>query len=192
MLEPLLLRVVGAQVVPNPLINPPDDNVGVPRLKWNMVFPSSQCHRSTDGTHVSWSNGRDQPATFPRVTFMRIVSESYPFMLNISAKDRQHAGVTCGELIDAIADDFSTLSSRSDYEALPAQKRDEVLEAYKHNRLTAYDVVGDKLGPAMRRMDFLCEDTMFGGVVVDDVLVKRLCGELLPSSFVLRCSRRRR
>ena len=187
-LEPHYLPV-RARVRLNPLIQPPPDD-GMDRiyLKWNMLFPSAQCRLSTDESQVSWNNGRDLPATNPPVTSMRIVSESFPFMFKITAKDL-NVGVTCGDLIDAVADNFSTLSSQSDYELLPPEKQDEVLKAYQHNRSTASDVLRDSLGIGMRRLDFLCKDTMFGGLVEDNALVKRRYGDLLPGSFALRCVR---
>ena len=179
-LEPLLLHVVGARVKLNPLIQPPpDDAVDRRHLEWNMRLPSTQCQQSTRA-HVPWSYSCNQPATFPRVSLMRIVSESFPFVFNIPAKD-SHVGVTCGDLIDNMADNFSKWSSQRDYETLPAEKRKKVQETYWCHRRTA-----DSPGP-MQMLDFLCEDMMFGGVVVDDTLVKRRYGNLPPSIFALIC-----
>jgi len=154
-----------------------------------MLFSSAQCRRSTDDAHISWQKGRQEPATFPRVTYLRIVSDLFPWMFTIHAT-KKAIGVTCGEVIDTLAESFSLLSSKKDYDALVPRRRNKVSEAYTHNRSTAYGVPGGTLGQGMRRLDFLCKDTMFGGLVADEVLLRKLCGELLPGTFVLRCMRR--
>jgi hypothetical protein len=110
-------------------------------------------------------------------------------MFNVRAKDRR-AGVTCGEVIDALAENFSRLAKQVDYDALPPRRKQQVSEAYEHNRSTAHGVPGGKLGRGLQRLDFLYKDTMFGGIVIDDALAKRLIGETLPCTFVLRCLRR--
>lgn len=189
-LEPFLLRVVGAQIRINPLIQPPsDDDSDRPHLQWDMLFPSSRCRKSTDDPRVSWHSGRHEPATFPRITFMRIVSEAFSWILFVHAKDLA-IGVTCGEVIDTLGENFSRLSSGGEYNELPPQRQKQVSEAYSYNRSTAFGVPGDTLGQGMRRLDFLCKDAMYGGVVVDEAVLRKVCEYVLPCTFVLNCSRR--
>ena len=189
-LEPFLLRVVGAQISINPLIMPPpDDGSDRTHLQWNMLYPSAQCRKSTDDPHISWHSGRDEPATFPRITSMRIVCDLFPWIFSINARDR-NVGVTCGEVIDTLAEKFSRLSSGTDYDTLTPRRKNQVSEAYTHNRSTAYGVPGGTLGRGMRRLDFLGKDTMFGGLVLDEAMLRRTCGDVLPCMFVLNCLRR--
>ncbi|KAJ6630239.1 hypothetical protein B0H10DRAFT_1983746 [Mycena sp. CBHHK59/15] len=188
-LEPFLIRAVRAHVRLNPLIHPIPDAGGQPYLKWNMLFRPNQCQRSDDPPHLSWAKGREEPATFPRVTYLRLVSETFPFAIGITARDRD-VGVTCGELIDSISDDMYKLTSQGEYEALPSAKKRTVAEAYRHNRSRANGVPGGGLNPGMLRMDWLGLDTMFGGVRENERLVKRVCGDVLPCTFELVCVRR--
>jgi hypothetical protein len=123
------------------------------------------------------------------MTDIRIMSDVLPWVFNVRARDPA-VGVTCGELIDSLAENFTRLSSSRDYESLPPRRRNQVSEAYTHNRSTAFGVPGGTLGPGMRRLDFLCKDTMFGGIVQDEVLLRRLCGDVLPCTFVLKCLKR--
>jgi hypothetical protein len=44
------------------------------------------------------------------------------------------------------------------------------------------------LGQGMKRLDFLRLDTMFAGIEVNDRVVQRMCGDILPCVFVLKCS----
>ncbi|KAJ7891330.1 hypothetical protein B0H14DRAFT_2335810, partial [Mycena olivaceomarginata] len=188
-----LIRAVHAQVELNPLIAPPVDNppagTNPPYLKWNMLFPSNRCQRSDESPHISWSNGRHEPATFPRVTVLQLVSESFPWVIKIAARQRD-IGVTCGEVIDYISRDMFQLTGQAEYEALSSGRKRIVSEAYRHNRSRADGVPGGQLNPGMLRLDWIGGDTMFGGVKVNEGLVRRVCGDLLPCTFQLVCLRR--
>ncbi|RDB19462.1 hypothetical protein Hypma_013683 [Hypsizygus marmoreus] len=168
-LEPFLVRVVGAHLKVNPLIEPLPESGDRPHLKWNMLFQSNHCQRSTDPGHVSWANGRDEPATFPRVTAVNIVSQTVPWVMRLQARD-PNVGLTCGELIDGLSDEFQKLTSQADYEALSTTRRREVGEAYRHNRSRSIGTPGGRLGEGLRRLDFLGRDSVFGGIVNDERL----------------------
>ncbi|KAJ7042047.1 hypothetical protein C8F04DRAFT_946570 [Mycena alexandri] len=191
-LEPFLIRAVRAHVRLNPLLHPVPDNAAStppPFLKWNMLFPSNQCQRSDEAVHMSWSNGRQEPATFPRVTYLRLVSETFPWSIDIIARNRD-IGVTCGELVDYLSRDMYRLTSQAQYEDLPNARKRIVGQAYRHNRSRANGVPGGQLNPGMLRLDWLGQDTMFGGVRENDRVVRRLCGDVLPCTFELVCMRR--
>ena len=181
-----------ADVKLNPLISPlPEDGSDQVHLNWNMLFPTSMVQRSTDPSHISWSKGRDAPATFPRVSSLRLVSDTIPWVLNVEATDIG-IGVTCGEVIDSIEEQLVKFSDKRDYERLTPSLRQEVVEAYRRNRSRGPDVPGGRrLGEGMKRLDFLRQDTMFAGIEVNDRVVKRLCGDVFPCVFVLKCSRLR-
>ncbi|KAF7373453.1 Kinase-like protein [Mycena sanguinolenta] len=194
-LEPLLVRAAHAKVRLNPLIQPVSDSLAAtppPYLKWNMLFPSNQCRRSDEPVHVTmpWSNGRAEPATFPRVSLVRLVSDTFPFVITVPARNRD-IGVTCGDLIDYISRDMYQLASQAEYEALPANKRRIILEAYRYNRSHADGVPGAQLHQGMLRLDWFGQDTMFGGIRNNRRLVRLLCGgDVLPCTFELVCLRR--
>ena len=183
-LDPFLIRVVRADVMLNPLISPRSDRV---HLNWNMLFPTSTVQSSTDPSHISWSKGRDAPATFPRISSLRLVSDTIPWVLNVEAKDIG-IGVTCGEVIDSIGQQLLKCIDEHDYERLTLSLRQEVDNAYRRNRSREPGVPGDQLGQEMKRLDFLKQDTMFAGIEVNDRVVKRVCGDFFPCVFVLKCS----
>ena len=173
----------------NPLISPlPEDGSDQIHLNWNMLFPTSTVQRSGDPSHISWSKGRDAPATFPRISSLRIVSDTIPWMLNVEAGDID-IGVTCGEVIDSIGRQLLKFSDKHDYERLPPNLRHEVGIAYRRNRSREPGVPGGQLGQGMKRLDFLRLDTMFAGIEVNDRVIKRVCGDVLPCVFVLKCSK---
>ncbi|KAJ6518642.1 hypothetical protein C8R45DRAFT_1460 [Mycena sanguinolenta] len=188
-LEPFLIRAVQAQVRLNPLIQPISDPpvaTPPPCLRWNMLFSSDHCQRSEFGYIMAmpWSKGRQEPATFPRVSLIHLVSDAFPFVIKIYASDRD-IGVTCGELIDRISRDMHHLASQVEYDALPSSKRRIISQTYRHNRSK---VVPSTQG--MLRLDWLGEHTIFGGIRDNQRLVRLVCGDVLPCTFELVCLRR--
>ncbi|KIL68479.1 hypothetical protein M378DRAFT_71806, partial [Amanita muscaria Koide BX008] len=189
-LTPFLAGVVNATMKLNPLITPlPDDGADKPHLKWNMLYTSNYCQRSDDKPHISWSKGREAPATFPRVTSLRIITEFMPWTIQVTAQNPA-VGVTCGEVIDGIADCLYRMASGADYTALPDPRKRTVSESYHHNRSVAADVPGGRLKTGMMRLDFLCKHSMFGGIDISNDVVRRATGVVLPCVFVLRCLKR--
>lgn len=170
----------------------PASEIGEPEhdyLKWNMLWASNMVQRSSDGPQTSWSEGRSSPATFPRITSMRLLPSLLPFTIEIFARDPD-IGVTCGDVIDAISDSMRKHSGQSDFDSLSAPRKRIVGEAYRHNRSRAHGVPGGALGDGLRRMDFLGLETMFGGIRYDETAVRRVCGEILPCTWILDCTTR--
>lgn len=186
----MLVRVLGVQLQINPLLLPvPDDAPNDrPYLKWNMLFPSSNCQRSTDPPHLSWAGGRRDPATFPRVTSVRVVCETLPWVLTIAAVNTE-IGLTCGDVIDQLSASLNTLSSETDFRGQTPARQTLISDVYQHNRSRAHGVPGGSLLVGMKRLDFLGRDTVFGGLVTDERAAERLAGVRLPCTLVLKCLR---
>lgn len=188
MLQPLLVHAIGVQLKINPFLQPvPDDTTDKPHLKWNMLFPSSNCQRSTDPSDVSWAEGRREPATFPRVTSLRIASEGFPWTIKVEAR-RPDTGVTCGDLIDSLSRFLNITCTSADYEALPPGKKRLVKKAYHHNRSRAHGVPGGILETGMKRLDFFGDtDTLFGGIINDEEYLMQITEVILPCTVALKC-----
>ncbi|KAJ4475614.1 hypothetical protein J3R30DRAFT_3501174 [Lentinula aciculospora] len=191
-LEPFLTHVL--HVVPklNPLIKPAPLEIGDPDhdyLKWNMLWASNMVQRSNDNSRTSWSDGRNSPATFPRITSMRLLPNLLPFSIDVFARNPD-IGVTCGDVIDAISDSMRKHSGQSDFDSLPTDRKQKVSSAYRHNRSRAPGVPGGILGDGLRRLDFLGAETMFGGIKEDPIATRRICGEVLPCTWILDCTTR--
>ncbi|KIK19558.1 hypothetical protein PISMIDRAFT_107324 [Pisolithus microcarpus 441] len=183
-LEPFLARVVGAIIKINPLLAPPGDSLD-DYLRWNMLFHTSNCYRTTDSRR-SWMKGRKAPATYPRLTYIRIVSRSFPWMIQIVARDKA-IGVTCGEILDGISGYMYGDVAKKEYENVSRSLKRQIFTAYQHNRSTDPNVPGGRLGEALKRLDWLGRDTQFGGLVVNDEFIKEHCGDVLPATFELKC-----
>ncbi|PCH38570.1 hypothetical protein WOLCODRAFT_161666 [Wolfiporia cocos MD-104 SS10] len=185
-LEPMLIKKVGAKVEINPLLAPPPDGNERDYLKWNMLFSTAQCQRALDPPNRSWSAGRHAPATWPRVTSLRLFSRSIPWPIEVDASDRA-AGVTCGDVLEAISMYMNGRIAQRQYDFATDEQKRTLGEAFYHNRSTAHGVPGGRLPQTLLRFDWLGQSTMFGGIVADDNFVKEICGGLMPCVFELRC-----
>lgn len=151
-----------------------------------MLFPTSTIQRSIDPSHVSWSKGRDAPATFPRLKELRIISEATPWIIPVRAS-KEEIGVTCAEVIEAIARDMYKNTGKAEFEALPPHVRNEVRAAYKHNRSPLPNVPGGRLGDGLKRLDFLGKNSVFGGVELNERVIRKTFRDKMPGVFVLKC-----
>jgi hypothetical protein len=187
-LDPFILSVVKANVLVNPLLETQPESSDNDYLKWNMLWPSSYCSRSCDPPHRSWSKGRSEPATFPRLTSIKIISHSFPWMITIKAADVA-IGVTCGDIIDGVDDFLHGMVKKEEFEGASRQRKKDMTSAYHINRSTAHGVPGGRLGEGIRRLDWLVKDTIFAGIARNDAFVRAEYGGL-PATLELRCDMR--
>lgn len=183
------MKAVGTTLKINPLLLPLGDEDDRPHLRWNMLFLTAHCHRSTDPSHRSWSNGRQEPATFPRVTELRLISRVFPWILNIRATNRA-IGVTCGDMIEQLSDYLQRRLRKEDYEGATGMRRQAVRAAYHHNRSRSVGVPGGQLGDGLKALDWLSTQTMFGGVQQNEQLVQERFNVVLPCTLELVCVER--
>ncbi|KAJ7067678.1 hypothetical protein B0H15DRAFT_794175 [Mycena belliarum] len=194
-LDPLQVGILRVALQLNPLVHPPIVTGAQPQLNWNMLFPSNTCSCSEDPrldlAHMSLWTGHHEPATFPPVSRIHLVSEMFPWLITVSAGD-PNLGVTLGDLIDCIAHDMHQYVEQADFDALPEIRKQELRHTRRHNRSDADGVPGGSLGSPMLRLDWLGTHAMFGGVRENDALVYNRCGTVLPCSFELVCTARDR
>ncbi|KAF8550403.1 hypothetical protein OG21DRAFT_1547254 [Imleria badia] len=183
-LEPCLAKIVGAVIKLNPLLAPPpgtqDDY-----LRWNMLCQTSNCYRTTESQRY-WVKGRNAPATHPRLTCVRVISRTFPWMIQVRAHNSK-LGVTCGEVLDAISTHMYANVAKKEYENLPQGRKRQIWESYRFNRSTDSNAPGGRLGEGLKRLDWLGSSSMFGGLVVNDTFVKEHCGDLLHCTFEVKC-----
>ncbi|KAI0078975.1 hypothetical protein K474DRAFT_1592861 [Panus rudis PR-1116 ss-1] len=185
-LTPLLIKEVNARLELNPLIMPASDDPSRPYLKWNMLFRSGQCQRSTDAGNRSWSTGRNAPATWPRITSLKLISRSFPWVIDVKASNLEN-GVTCGDVIEEIHRFMYVRVSRRQYSQASANQQRALTNSYYHNRSTEPDVPGGTMPEGILRVDWLGLDVFYGGVRQDDRFVLETCGAPIPCTFELLC-----
>ncbi|KAI0062069.1 hypothetical protein BV25DRAFT_1804565 [Artomyces pyxidatus] len=184
-LTPMLLKAVNASLQVNPLLLPVGESDRV-HLKWNMLFSTAHCQRSTDPSHRSWSNGRSEPATFPRVSSLRLVSRTVPWIIDISAANPA-VGVTCGDVVEQLSEYLQRRLRKEDYETAREDRRRLIRQAYHHNRSRSEGVPGGQLGDGLKRLDWLGTQTMWGGLERNDSFIMERYGVSLPCTLELVC-----
>jgi hypothetical protein len=110
-------------------------------------------------------------------------------MISLEAHNK-NVGITCGEIIDGVDEYLHKLVRGDEFNDLPRAQKKKITEAYRHNRAPAHGVPGGALGEGVRRLDWLCQDTMFGGLQRNDSLITGICGDVLPCTFELKCIHR--
>ncbi|KIK14756.1 hypothetical protein PISMIDRAFT_345246 [Pisolithus microcarpus 441] len=180
-IDPSLAGVLGSVIRINPLLAPPGDLLE-PQLRWNMLFHPS--HR-TDSLRF-WMKQHEAPATFPRLTYVRIISRSFPWMIQIDARDLT-TGVTCGEILDGIFEYLYSDVTKDESENVSEMLKLHIFSSYEHNRSTDPNVPGGGLGVALKRLDWLGNNTMFGGLVLSDKFTMEDRGDIPPATFELKC-----
>ncbi|KAF8553764.1 hypothetical protein OG21DRAFT_1413737 [Imleria badia] len=183
-LEPFLAKIVGAVIKLSPLLAPPSDTQD-DYLRWNMLFHTSNCYRTTESQR-SWVKGRNAPATHPRLTHVRVISRTFPWMIQVRAHNPK-LGVTCGEVLDAVSTYMYGDVAKKEYENLPSGRKRQIWESYRFNRSTDSNAPGGRLGEGLKRLDWLGSSSRFGGLVVNEPFVKDHCGDVLPCTFELKC-----
>ena len=154
-----------------------------------MLFSSGSCHRSTDPPDRSWSAGRSEPATWPRVKSLRLLSDSMPWIIDIKAGSTK-LGVTCGDVVDQLGDYLQQRLSKETYASASPEQQRNLKVFYHHNRSRAHGVPGGRLGEGLRRLDWFGPLTEFAGVRRADTLVVQRCIVALPCVFELVCNPR--
>ncbi|KAI0046932.1 hypothetical protein FA95DRAFT_1606501 [Auriscalpium vulgare] len=187
-LTPMLVKTVRVSLQVNPLLMPPADEERA-YLKWNMLFSTSHCQRSTDPSHRSWSVGRDEPATFPRVSTLTLISRTLPWLITV-APSNPTIGVTCGDIVEQLSEFMQRRMRKEDYEGAQSERRRLIRTAYHHNRSRSSGVPGGRLGDGLKRLDWLGTQTMWGGVQRNDAFVSDRHSVALPCTLELVCLER--
>ena len=206
------MAAVRCQPIVNPLLSPPPgsipgDDSNRTHLIWNMLFDSSFAKHSDDASssrhaNRSWTKGRDEPATFPRLTSLKIVSHQLPWFIEITASgyhssrrsrhrrsrsrsqpvdesDEEGANapfVTCGDVVDQLSEFLLGTSPENEYHSLDKRRKDAIGRTYYENRSAGHDVPGGRLGQGLARCDWLGINTMWDGLTVDTAYVRERLG----------------
>ncbi|OCH93513.1 hypothetical protein OBBRIDRAFT_817770 [Obba rivulosa] len=186
-LETIYLRKLKVKLKTNPLLGLPKK--GGDHLACNMLFSVAQCQRTTENRGLSWSAGRQAPATWPRVMQLRIVSLAFPWVIEVMASNAS-LGVTCSDVIEGIYAFLQRRVTQAQLDSVPAELQGVMGKAYRYNRSAKPDVPGGQLPGTMLRCDWLGMDTIFGGIVENEALVKKRYGGAMPCTFELRCVER--
>ncbi|KAF8298166.1 hypothetical protein DL93DRAFT_2068124, partial [Clavulina sp. PMI_390] len=180
LLDPLQFTVLKAKIAVNPLIQAASEeegNLSKKSINWNVLFDTSSAHLSTDRPSHSWNDGRDEPATFPRLTQIRLCSPCFPWIIDVAAAPGDGRYVTCGDVLDRLHDFFGRIIAKDEWDSYPESFKASVGQAYRWNRSTARGAPGGRYyGPAIKRGDILRSYTTWKGLVLDEKYVEEQVG----------------
>ncbi|KZT04564.1 uncharacterized protein LAESUDRAFT_657501, partial [Laetiporus sulphureus 93-53] len=187
-LSPLLVKKVKAWLQLNPLLMPTPDEEGCNYIKWNMLFSTAQCQRSSDPAYHSWSDGRFAPATWPHVSPLHLISCHIPWPIEVSAFD-EAIGITCGDVIEGIHAYMNGHVVQWQFDSASADHKRVISNAFYHNHSTVQGMPSRQLPQMLLHFDWLRQDTMFGGIAINEQLVQEVCSGPLLCVFELLCRR---
>ncbi|KAG9225782.1 hypothetical protein CCMSSC00406_0007792 [Pleurotus cornucopiae] len=149
-----------------------------PHLKWDMTHPTNYGDFAVEFEQHLW-----QPATSPATTSLFIVSEDFPWMITVDAS-REDVGVTCTDVINGIAECMYCLANEQDYKYVGDTSGGSIEDNYRRNRSRLQGI--PSLQQGIRRLDWLGLKSAYGGIELNDALVKATLGDdAAPFTFVL-------
>ncbi|KIJ25268.1 hypothetical protein M422DRAFT_273770 [Sphaerobolus stellatus SS14] len=95
-----------------------------------------------------------EPATFPRVSHLSLISDAFPWVIEVYASSADH-DVTCSDVLQGLHEGIKKTIGRAKFESLPKKKQEEISERYHRNRSTHGP--GYELGEGIKRVDYLCD-----------------------------------
>ena len=108
------------------------------------------------------------PATQPAHAKLFITFSTQPWMTVVDASDVS-MGVSIWDVQRQILSFLMTYTTRLEFEAQDEETRQSIEQSFWNNRSPEVSFYGSsRLGPGIRRFDWLCEQTTFGGLVLED------------------------
>ncbi|KAK0188522.1 hypothetical protein F5146DRAFT_1225290 [Armillaria mellea] len=96
------------------------------RIIWNMIFPPSTAERVRENVRESFDSFRLEPATFPRVSILHIVSRRLPWVFNVTPDD-DAVGVTVGDVLSDLALRLSLHAGEVDLRSITIEHRQALI-----------------------------------------------------------------
>jgi len=185
-LDSLQFDVLKASVVVHPILLPQSASPKLPNIVFDLLFPINRIYLSNQRSDRSWSmsHGRQDPATFPRLSQVRIISPNFPWMIDV----RNPNGVTCEDICEKLYHFFHQKVDKSEWDNVDDESRKAITASYKWNRSTHPAAPGGSLPEALTRGDFLGRATRFDGLVVDNPFVKDRLNAVSGAVLVLLLS----
>lgn len=161
-------------------------------IKWNLLYPNSYARPSISLSPKAWADRLNEPATFPRLSNICVISPCFPWMIEIRS-DAQDVALTCHDVIEQL--------HRFLYKFLSNTDMDTALPTHQHAMWESFDASRDPpdelpgrllISPifnGLRRVEWLCGTTEFSGLDANSEYIRERFDIVLPGTFVLYCSK---
>ncbi|KII89333.1 hypothetical protein PLICRDRAFT_109835 [Plicaturopsis crispa FD-325 SS-3] len=190
---PVLTMTLASAVLVEPSINPlllPPNDEGRTFIEWNMLYPHSYARPSLPLSTESWSDLLREPATFPRLSNMHIISPAFPWTIDIRA-ETQDVALTCHDVIEQLHKFLYKFITDFDMDTAPPKHRHAMWESFDASRTPPDGLPGrlliNKVFNGLRRVEWLCGTTVFLGLDSNNTYIRQRLNTVLPGTFVLSC-----
>ncbi|KZO92345.1 hypothetical protein CALVIDRAFT_567396 [Calocera viscosa TUFC12733] len=161
----------------NPILAVGSDSKPAPVLQWNIAFPQSTAKKAGDDTgRALGMDDRQIPATWPAIKKMTIVLDDPNLSRwEILVVGNRGGCVTVGDVLAAVHSGLQAGIHPAEWEAISANQSTHVRQYWKRivawanfNRSTDPRAPGGHMAGTMQRIDFLCANTIWGGLIADE------------------------
>lgn len=191
-LNPFIASLVQPEFTLNPILAPhskAQESQSNTTITWNIIYPGSYARLPGDPSGESWFEKRTGPATFPRMSSISIISPAFPWTIDIKAEGEGTA-VTCRDVVDQVHKYLCVLLSPLEMDDVTPEHRKAMSAAFRANRSQDIPAETFQNSHGMRRIDWLCKNTIFEGLEEDKEYITERLAVFIPSTFVLRCSQK--
>lgn len=185
----LEIRHLELEISFNPLLQSLSAAPNSTTIVWNLIFPTTHARSPSDPGGETWLQDRLGPALFPSLSQIRIISRAFPWIIDIKS-ERPRKALTCRDITDQIYQFLCVLLDPLEMGNVPPVHKRAMSAAYRVNRSQDIPAAMFKSSAGMRRIDWLCRDTIFGGLVEDRQYIAERLSEFTPGTFVLELGKR--
>ncbi|KAK0454358.1 hypothetical protein EV421DRAFT_412745 [Armillaria borealis] len=176
-LEPRTAAILQLSPILNPVFSSTSSSNDY--LVWNMIFDPSTAKRVHDGVEEPFESFRHEPACFPRMTILNVISPSFPWILDLRSSD-PNTGVTVGDVLSEIFLYLEVGLSSVELDRVPSQYRTAIAEAYR----TRIGLVPEE-SFGFQLLDWLVGNTQFMGLSRDIDYIQERHMPVLPDLYVV-------
>ncbi|KAK0226519.1 hypothetical protein IW262DRAFT_1480592 [Armillaria fumosa] len=176
-LEPRIISILKILPVLNPVLLSPLSEGD--HIVWNMISHPSTAKRVRDGFEQPFDAFRYEPASFPRLTILNVISPSFPWIINLRSGD-SNVGVTVGDVLLGIFFYLQVALKSVELDRISPQYRASITEtSIARKQLIQEESFGLQL------IDWMLGRTQFSGLERDTTYITERHMLSSPDLYVL-------
>ncbi|KAK0495030.1 hypothetical protein EDD18DRAFT_1173645 [Armillaria luteobubalina] len=176
-LEPRIIASLKILPVLNPVLLAPLSEGD--HIVWNMISHPSTAKRVGDGFEQPFEAFRYEPASFPRLTILNVISPSFPWIINLRSGDL-NVGVTVGDVLLGIFFYLQVALKSVELDRICPQYRASIMEtSIARKQLISEESFGLQL------IDWMLGKTQFLGLERDTTYITERRMLSSPDLYVL-------
>lgn len=155
-------------------------------IVWNMIYPEETAIRARKDVQEPYDAFCSEPATFPRVSLLNIVSRSHPWEFIVRAYD-DSVGVTIGDVLRTLFMYLSVSLKEVDLKTISSEHRQAITAAYDaRTRALPPD---KELKRKTTILDWIGQETHFAGFVHDIEYLEGRFRDTPSNLYIILCSK---